>query len=229
MRDRRKYQRITYYLGQSREQKLEGASLVWPNGEQSHVFDLSYQGAAVSFPLNFPLEELSEYDLTLSLSEGREFPIRAQVRWFNNDAAGVQFVSLDSVSRQIFEDYFSDKLIGASLFKVDKQFYTPKNPPDCWYHGPQDTNLFLWFKGDSLDRLVLELDYQTMEFNGEKISLTQRVAEVDVKDQYQEDDESGDIASESRQHFYSRALSVLSQVEEQKPHFNSLFLLLRRP
>ncbi len=146
----RRFQRIHLHWDQSEAESLFGVKAqVHPAGPWLRVFDMGLAGLA--------LERLSSSDQ--KWTKGQQVQVHlllpgaeraliclAEVVWVGEKSFGLRFLELGAEDRMALNLYLADQLIGASLNKVDPQYFSPDLDCQFWYHGPKDTNVFLWTK-----------------------------------------------------------------------------------
>lgn len=216
--DRRRYERVPMALDWEDLQPLLGAIVHWPNHETSAVFDLSYFGMALGRPALLSLAPDQFYELQIDLGRQASLGIQVRVAWLKDNAVGAELMPLDVEARQAFDEFLEDRLIGSHLRLVDRRYYAPGAEFSVWYHGPQDTNVFLWQETDgSIARAEIELDGRILIYDGNQVlsggasprSLTDEIGSGTLM-------EVPDLPAvlEPTMPIVRRTLSILSQIEE---------------
>ncbi len=153
----RRFQRIHLHWDESSASEVLGvkaqlsASAGGP-GQPLKVFDLGLAGAALE-RRGLEVQKGQTLEVQFFLPTQKE-PIlcRAEVVWLGEKSFGLRFVGLEPKDRLTFNDYLQDQLIGAALTKVDGKFFSADLGCQFWYHGPKETNVFLWTEETGVDQ-----------------------------------------------------------------------------
>lgn len=168
--DQRRAERVPLALEWGGAQSLLGAELVWPNHEVSAVFDLSYFGLAAARPALFTFRQNDLVKLDLRLGQMGVMAFTGRVAWSNEKTIGLEIVETSALARLELDRFLGDQLIGRHLSRVDKQFYGQNADFSVWYHGPGDTNIYLWTAiNGQIDRAEIEVDGELIQFDGKEI------------------------------------------------------------
>lgn len=232
--DRREYIRVPVASDWGELQPLLGAILHWPNHETSPVFDLSYFGVAASRPALFAPLKGDRLELRIELGKEASIPLKGKMAWGNDKVIGIQLDPLKVEARQAFDDFLEDRLIGLNLRRVDRRHYGPFDF-SVWYHGPHDTNVYLWqdIKTDKILKAEIELDGRVLIFDGKQLlsggaraaSLTDQIG---AGSRLAVDDDDLPVEVEDHNPLVKRALSILSQVDEPRGPMRDFLTLLAK-
>jgi hypothetical protein len=152
-KDKRRFQRV--YL--DRVPEIIGVQVQWSSGENSQVFDLSYNGLALSRPEAFEPQVGQRLDLSLQF-EGQTFEVVVEVMWFNDRVIGAGILSMSPEARLCVDDFLSEKLVGLHLSLVPSEIMNKNLGCSYWFSGPQDTNVLVWMSGQRFQKVQVEYD-----------------------------------------------------------------------
>ena len=62
----------------------------------------------------------------------------------SSNGLALEFVDVPIDARIFIDRLISDRVIGLNMSLVDPKFYSANASFTHWFHGPKDTNLFLW-------------------------------------------------------------------------------------
>lgn len=167
-RDRRRYPRIFLQSAEA-FQKLIGGQVRWAGGATTDLLDLSYTGAAAGQPGSLMLEKGQIVGLSFILAGHAPVDVSGRVIRADGQIVGLQFDALSPEARLAFETFLSDNLLGLSLKKVDPSMFRGSQDFNHWYHGPKDTNVFVWMRGPILTKAIVEIDNQILVLDGGKL------------------------------------------------------------
>lgn len=164
---------------------------------------------------------------------GGQAPVEvdAEIVWTRDHIAGVRWATMPAPVRAAFGMFLVDKLVGASLTPIHPQFFSESMTFDFWFHGPKDTNLYLWMertergqKTDRVDRAIVELDDQTLVYEYGSLSCGLRSPDWEVQRDYGDEDDwqGGWEPLDQDDTLVRRTLSLLSQVPEMKAPLQAL-------
>ncbi len=163
MKDRRKYQRVL----------VEPSSKVLTVEVLGHgrilMFDMSYEGAAFSQPSG---KKISDVDKLLKLhlkTEVDEAVIESQSVRVNDEVVAVRFEQIDPLARIIIDRVVTDRIIGLNMALIDPKHYSHHTDFNYWFHGPKETNLFLWMDSGTLVKAQMEMADSAMTIDDDMI------------------------------------------------------------
>lgn len=233
LKNRREHIRVPVAGDWGDVQPLLGAALHWPNHETSPVFDLSYFGVAAGRPALYSPKADERMDLRIDLGKDASVPLKGRVAWTGDRVIGFQLDPLGIEARQALDDFLEDRLIGMNLRRVDRRHYGPFDF-SVWYHGPHNTNVFLWqeLKTDKITKAEIELDGRVLIFDGKQLlsggaramSLTDQIG-AGSKDA---DDDVLPTVMKDHMPLVKRTLSILSQVDEPRGPLREFLSLLAK-
>lgn len=148
---------------------LPGVSWMWPDRSRSQVFDLSLAGMLVSSKGYVGKLKLNEqFDSRLDLDEkGTSIQVKVRVEKISADLLSLSFESLSADRRLIIEQGLKDRILIQNLKKMKATAGLPAQMQGAdWFHGPFDTNFFLWQlnPGYSLEKAIVEYDHLLVLF-----------------------------------------------------------------
>lgn len=127
------------------------------------IIDMSLSGMACE--RNTGAERGANQQLQLFLGEDLSIPILVRVVWTTEERMGVEFQSLEADAVQMIEDFLEDRWVGQHMLRIEEKYFSENVDFDVWYHGPNNTNLFLWKKpgptGELL-KLILSFSSQSL-------------------------------------------------------------------
>lgn len=231
--NRRRHERVSVPLGWGDADSVLGAQLSWPNHEVSQIFDLSYQGVAVAKPSLFEGKANEEIMVTFKLGDNEEFSATLMVMWISENAVGGELLNLTLAMREKIDDFLEDRLLGLHLRPVNKKYFAQKSDFSHWYHGPKDTNVFIWQeRSGQISKAEIELDGRVLIYSdgellsggGQEYSLTDAIGSGSRVEQ--DLDLSVNLGRDAP--IVRRVMNILSQIEEQKGPLKDLIAALAK-
>lgn len=151
--------------------RIEGLQFLWPRGGKSQILDISYSGLAVSSQGFLDQIKLGDYlEAHILLPGDQQIQIPVAVRLVRKTAQLIGF-RIDSTSpegRVKIDQGLKDVIVAHNVRKLSPHFLHSSLQCDVWYHGPFDTNLFLWKSGDSITKAYIEYDNTVLVYeNGQ--------------------------------------------------------------
>lgn len=162
-KERRKYPRVLLELSS----KVLSIEIVGYG--ETLIFDMSYQGAAFSQPKDRRIEDV---DLTVALqinAEGETASIEARTVRVSDDVVAVHFEEISVEARMIIDRVVTDRIVGLNMVLIDSKHYAGKDDFTSWFHGPKETNLYLWDQEGALIRAQMEMAEASMVYEGDSI------------------------------------------------------------
>lgn len=213
--NRRRHDRVSLRLVEGVSEELVGAAVLWPDGSEGVAFDLSYSGAAVSRASSVDIKVGDILPMVVVLGGKNANSVESEVAWFNDKMVGFAFVHPGTEFRLNLESFLNDKLIGRSLRPVDPRYFSSSLDCQVWYHGPKDTNVYLWVDGSGkLLRAEVELDLQVMIVQEGKVLWGERAESSQVQELYGTD--QGGASSLAGQkdvrEFLHRVVELITQI-----------------
>jgi hypothetical protein len=159
--DRRKFPRLLLAHPDGQFDKLEGLQFLWPKGGKSQILDLSYSGLAISsqgFLDSVKLGDYIEAHILLPGEEQLQIPVSVRVVRKTAQIIGLRIDSTSPEGRIKIDQVMKDFIVAENVRKMSPHLLHSSLQCDVWYHGPFDTNLFLWKDGLSLVRAYIEYD-----------------------------------------------------------------------
>ncbi len=159
--DRRKFPRLLLAHPDGQFDKLEGLQFLWPKGGKSQILDLSYSGLAISSQGFLDAVKLGDYieaHILLPGEEQLQIPVSVRVVRKTAQIIGLRIDSTSPEGRIKIDQVMKDLIVAENVRKMSPLLLHSSLQCDVWYHGPFDTNLFLWKDGLSLVRAYIEYD-----------------------------------------------------------------------
>lgn len=180
--------RILLALDDDNLTPLPGVTLQWPNRSESAVFDLNFAGLAVSTDVvslagTTRIEKIKmghAFDLALKIAGLEDpLPVKLKVVKLTAKIIGFAFDTISATGRLAIEQTMKDALICLNLRPDSTLRLHPHLKADSWWHGPFDTNIFIWRSADdSLKKMVVEYDNLVWIFDQGEISIVRSMSAV---------------------------------------------------
>lgn len=221
--NRRRFPRVSIKNDLESARALVGAELEWPEGKDNKmpVFDISYSGAAVEKPKGASLKEGQTLNVKMLLGDLEPFEVPSKVVWFNDNIVGLQFQDINHVARMRIDEFLEDKIVGSHMIAVSSKYFADHVDFNYWFHGPNNTNVFLWGPDDNnITRAMVSFDGQAMIFEGGEFHRAGGELEWDVQGSYSvetlpsEDSEDLLVILEKDNPLVERSIEILTQLKE---------------
>lgn len=139
---------------------LKNLSLMWPDRSRSDVYDLSLAGALISSQGQLTLRKPGQqFEVRLDLDDkGNSVFLKARIEGVSGDSIGLVFEALSAAHRLVIEQNVKDRILIQNLRAMSESVIGLSGAQ--WFHGPFDTNIFLWQEspGFSLEKAIVEYD-----------------------------------------------------------------------
>ena len=198
--------------------KISGLEVKWPGGYVTGVLDISYIGAAIvktsKITEKFSKGEIIEFYFSFANGE-QDVVFDAEVIREDDKVLAVHFPELTLKARKSLETFLKQKLIGLNTKLVDPKFYIKEQGFDFWFHGPNQTNVFIWGDKDQIIKAAVELNYEVITFEDGKFysSESKRFLEVPTED-YAYKVNNPDQRTMADVKSVQDVVSLLSQIED---------------
>lgn len=232
---RRRYPRIVIPSEKNDLHTIVGVNAQIPSGQKVAVLDLSYAGVAIlktaekekigdALPLQFYFEG--------SLLK----PVEAEIVRTSDTAVGLRFGVMSPETRLDFDKIMSDKMLGLNTHRVRTDLLNSRDRKynlTHWYHGPKDTNIFIWIRNErNIEKFIIEVDYQMIDFERDEMTFTQTLPETeffrDGYSGYGEVRTSGNV-SFSQTELIKRAVNILTHIPKRGVVIDNVIdILLKR-
>ncbi len=227
--DRRRYPRV--FLDKALEdfKEIMGVQVEWPHGDVGGVLDISYIGAALAKPagLNLRFNESEIIPLSFQFSNFA-VKIRAQFVREISQALGVHFIDLGPEANLELEKFLKEKMIGLNTRFISTGHYSTNQSFSHWFHGPNDTNIFIWQKEGKIEKATIELSSQVLFYENGKLLHSQLESWSDADDYaYYLNYHSDKFTFKSKSDFFESVVSVLTQIQEERGVLDQLLILLK--
>jgi hypothetical protein len=214
----RRYPRVFLTKGVQDFDRIMGVEVKWPSGYVTGILDISYIGAAIikSSKITEKFQRGDEVEFFFSFEGGKQnVAFDAEVIREDDKVLAVYFPELSLQARQALDDFLKLKLVGLNTKLVDSKYYIKEQGFDYWFHGPHQTNIFIWGTLDNIKKATIEMNYQVVTFEDGKLFLSEskRFLEVPTEDYaYRVNNpELKNVASKS---VARDVVSLLSQIED---------------
>gem|GEM_PF-2362554 len=110
------------------------------------VFDISLNGVALAQPLEKQIVTNKEVVTVRFTSNGTGLAVEilSHVIRLDSKVIALEFVDIPTEGRKLLEQVVSDRVIGLNMSLVDPRYYHSSSSFSYWFHGPMETNLYLW-------------------------------------------------------------------------------------
>lgn len=162
--ERRKFRRVQVQdLGSSLsglEVRLEGVGVV-------NLFDISYGGAAFSQPQDHKLSLAGQIvELDFFMNGQKTLNVSAKIVRLTPDVFAVEFIDTSNETKSFVDRLITNRMVGLNMNLIDPQFYRGKESFSYWFHGPKNTNLYLWEHEGKLIKASLDLYNVALHWEG---------------------------------------------------------------
>jgi hypothetical protein len=178
--------RVLLSLNEDHLIPLPGVTLQWLNRAESVVYDLNFAGLAVSTTVTSlagstrvdKIKIGASFDLALKIAGLEDpLPVKLKVVKLTAKIIGFAFDTLSANGRLMIEQTMKDALICLNLRQGSTDVLHPHLKSDVWWHGPFDTNIFIWKTAQGhLHKLVLEYDNLILIYQNEAWSVVRSLA-----------------------------------------------------
>lgn len=158
--NRRRYPRLFMAHKDEAYSNIVGAKVIWPNGHLSQVLDMSYAGIAVS-PQGIlsSIKDGQELQVQLKIGDSDAFALQVKVVRVSAALIGLKIETTSVEGRLKIDQHLKDQIVGHHTRKVSPELLHPSAKSQSWYHGPFDTNIFLWKDDQSaISKVLIEYD-----------------------------------------------------------------------
>lgn len=185
--DRRKYPRLLLAHPDGQFEKLDGLQFLWPKGGKSQILDLSYSGIAISshgYLDQIKLGDYLEANILLPGAEQHQIPVAVRVVHKTAQMIGFRIDSTSPEGRIKIDQVMKDVIVGENIRKMSPHLLHSSLQCDVWYHGPFDTNFFLWKDGMSLKKAFIEYDNSVLVYENEAFRVARTSSTADESHGY---------------------------------------------
>lgn len=208
---------------------LIGARARWRSGRIVEIFDVSFTGVALGCYPGMEAKIGDDVKIHFVLAGQEEIEVRARVVRIAPKKVAVEFVYIAIDARKKLENFLKDKLIGTLTREVKPQFYPKEVDFTDWFHGPNDTNIFLWNPNNVLKKALIEIEGKLLFWdNGLLTEGKGWEYTTDYEDHYASE---AVRRTEAATHSPSRStllegLDLLTQIDDPKKSLKSLIAIL---
>ncbi len=175
VKDRRMYQRVLV----EPSSKVLSVNLVGYG--KTLVFDMSYEGAAFAQPKEKKVNDVDQALVLHLQTEVDEASINATSVRVNDEVVAVHFNNINVEARIIIDRVVTDRIVGLNMDLIDPKHYSGKADFSFWFHGPKETNLYLWMHGGQLTRAQMEMANAAMVFEDDMLLFENKSSQEGVK------------------------------------------------
>ncbi len=222
----RRYPRVFLTKGVQDFDRIAGLEVRWPTGHVTGCLDISYIGAAIVKTSKI-LERYKKGDkitFYFSFADGpMDVEFEAEVIREDEKVLAVFFPELSLSARQALDGFLRQKLIGLNTKLLDPKYYIKEQGFNYWFHGPNQTNIFVWGSADNIKKATIEMNYQVVTFEDGNIYLSEsrRYLEVPTED-YAYRVNNPEVKSVADKRIAQDVISLLSQIEDSTGIINKL-------
>ena len=172
----RRYPRIFLTKGVQEFDRITGLEVKWPGGHVTGVLDISYIGAAIikssKITEKFAKGDIIEFFFSFAGGES-DVVFDAEVVREDEKVLAIYFPELTVQARQALDTFLKQKLVGLNTRLVDPKYYIKEQGFDFWFHGPNQTNVFIWGNLEEIKKASIEVNYQVITFEDGKFYLSE--------------------------------------------------------
>jgi hypothetical protein len=217
----RRYPRVFLTKGIQDFGKIVGLEVEWPGGtQQTGVLDISYIGAAIikSSKVKEKYQKGDQAKFTFYfINEDKKILIDCEVIREDEKSLALYFTNLTIPGRQVLEKFLKQKLIGLNTHLVDPKFYLKEQGFNFWFHGPNQTNIFIWGNKKEISKATFEVNYEVVSFEEGKFYLSEskEFLEAPTEDYaYRVNNPENKKPITRKEKIVGDIVSLLSQVED---------------
>lgn len=133
------------------------------------VFDMSYDGAAFAQPKEKKISDVDEPIVLKLETEIDQATIKARAVRVSQEVVAVQFIDIGVDARVIIDRVVTDRIVGLNMILIDPKHYSGKSDFQYWFHGPKETNLYLWTENDQLVKAQMDMANASMMFEDDML------------------------------------------------------------
>lgn len=174
--DHRRFPRLFLAHRDEDYQKISGALLLWPKGGKSQILDMSYSGIAISSQGLLDIVKMGEYiqgHILLPTQDQVRLPVSMRVVRKTAQMIGFKIDSTSLEGRLKIDQFIKDMIVGQNIRKLSPQLLHASLKSDVWFHGPFDTNFFLWFdESRKINKALIEYDNSVIQFEDGKVKVS---------------------------------------------------------
>jgi hypothetical protein len=217
---KRRYPRVFLNKGVEEFEKIMGLEVEWPDGIHTGVLDISYIGAAIAknSKVKISLQKGDRVPFVFCFADqDKKIMIDSEVIREDERSLAVYFLNLTLPGRQTLEKFLKQKLIGLNTHLIDPKFYIKEQGFDYWFHGPNQTNIFIWGTKDEIRKATFEVNYEVISYEDGEFFLSEskEFLEVPTEDYaYRVNNPESKKPLPPRSKHISEILSLLSQVQD---------------
>jgi hypothetical protein len=185
--DRRKFPRLLLAHPDGQFDRLAGLQFLWPKGGKSQILDLSYSGLAISSQGFLDQVKLSDYieaHILLPGEEQQRIPVSVRVVRKTAQIIGLRIDTTSPDGRIKIDQVMKDLIVADNVRKISPHLLHSSLQCDVWFHGPFDTNLFLWKDGFSLVRAYIEYDNTVLVYEDGNFRVARTASTADEAQGY---------------------------------------------
>lgn len=137
---------------------LGSCKVVWPSGFESDIYDFGRTSASVYFPmrLNLTFQKGDVVKLGWRLGKNEPFFVDCRVIRGETRLLTVEFLRLTQSQYKTIDSFFTSEFIAEHMQEIPSSNFAPEQTFQHWFHGPMDTNLYLWRNLNGISRITFE-------------------------------------------------------------------------
>lgn len=229
--NQRRYPRVFLDKSLGDFKELLGVQVRWPHDDVGGVLDISYIGAALSRPAGIKISLTPNEMIPLEFLFGNHsVKINAYFVREMGHVLGVHFPELSVKAHVEIENFLKDKIVGLHTRYIEPRFYSANQDFSHWYHGPNDTNIFIWEDHEKISKATVELGqkilfYENESFHTAKITQWMEDPNDDYAYYIRYIDEKESVAGQTT--FFEKIVSVLTQIQDNRNPIERLLNVLK--
>ena len=165
---RRAFPRVFLQPGGQPLSKLLGSKVIWQNGDEGEINDLSYSGLAVLREAGANFQPGQHLTFQLAFPGQSNVDVEGEVIRQTEKVVAIKLNALSTEARLAIDKYLHEKLVGIHVRRIDPKFFARPGSHTHWFHGPNNTNIFLWYDQMNLKKAVVESGNRFLEWEDGK-------------------------------------------------------------
>lgn len=147
---------------------ISNCEVIWPSKLTSGIYDFGRSSVTVYFPMRLNMNLAKNDFVNLGFKIGKDSDviytecrvIRSETRLLVVEPLRLSKAQSNDIAR-----YFTEDVIAENTHPIPKKYFAPEQTFTFWFHGPRDTNLYIWRLEKGIQRVILELENNIYEWN----------------------------------------------------------------
>lgn len=163
--ERRRHPRINIQNEFEKAEALRGAEILFEGHDKPlRVYDMSLSGLACEVLAS--LQRRQQLVGRIVLGGGEPQSLELTVVWASEKVMGLRFEKCEAAVKLSIGDFLQDRIVGQHMIAVDPKYFAEHVNFQSWYHGPNNTNVFVWKEAgsDAALKIMVAFDGQSLVF-----------------------------------------------------------------